>query len=149
MIVSLKLVVSQDPIWKIRFVTSTFISKGAFSPLSKKRSRSWATTINIDSESENEKTHAGRKRRKKAYRNQKFLSVSEAMVHVETIWDESCKQELDITMKQRNQHHQMQMAKQKGVLLCLRLELHKQKQCSSGNVQELERADNNDQSLHE
>lgn len=89
----------------------------------------------MDSESEDEGSRAGNKRKKKAYGNQEFLSVGEAMVDVEQIRDASRiraeereKLRFEAEMQQRDQHHQFQMGKQVEILLRLRLELQKQEQ---------------------
>lgn len=104
---------------------------------SKKRPRS-TVTINIDSESDNEKTRTSKK---KAYENQRFFSIGEAIIQVENIWNAACRRtedkktlQFNAEMRQKNQHHELQMGKQEEVLLRLRLKLQKQKQESSSSI---------------
>lgn len=106
----------------------------------------------MDFESENERSHAGNKKKKKAYGYQGFLSVGEAMVNVEHIWDaarirteDQEARRFEAEMQQRDQHHQFQIGKQKEVLLRLRLELQRQEQSSWSNVQDSMEGTNRDQ----
>ena len=127
------------------------LSQKKLSASSSKRSKSKrpqpTVTINMDTESENEGSHAKKKKRKKSYRNQGFLLVSEAMVHVEQIRDVTCiqaenqeKQQFDAEMQQKDQYHQLQMGKQKEFLLRLRLQVQQQEQNGLSDTQGLKRA---------
>lgn len=75
--------------------------------------RHHAATIDLDSNSEREGSRASNKRNKKAYGNQGFLSVGEAMVNVEHIRDaariraEKKERRFEIEKQQRDQHHQL------------------------------------------
>lgn len=88
-------------------------------------------SLNID-ENAKEGSPADQKRKRQRYGR---LSIGEALIQVETIRDVARKRaedqravEFEAEMRQRDQHHQLQMGKQEEVLLRLRLELRKQEQ---------------------